>query len=69
MGSKLDKDDASQMWHEILVVGHRDRPSSFLPGGPRCAMCDIPMGGVGGFLMKSLRGRVPSRKNPHMCNM
>jgi adenylate cyclase len=32
-------------------------------------MCEIPMGGFGGFVLKTLRGRQPSRKNPNMCNL
>ena len=59
----------TDMWREVLENGHRDTPSSFLPGSPRCAMCLIPLGGVGGLLMKTFRGRSNSRKNPAMCNL
>ncbi|MCZ6664971.1 MAG: hypothetical protein O7B81_06685 [Gammaproteobacteria bacterium] len=59
----------NEMWREVLVNGHRDTPASYLPGSPRCGMCLIPLGGVGGVLMKTLRGRSQSRKNPAMCNL
>ena len=62
-------DETSAMWRQILTEGHMDRPSSYLPGWPRCRMCEIPIGGIGGLLMKTLRGRKPSRKNPQMCNI
>ncbi len=57
------------MWRQVLVEGHKDMPASLLPGHPRCGMCMIPLGGVGGAIMKSLRGRTRSRKNPAMCNI
>ena len=59
----------TEAWREALTVGHRDALSSFLPGSPRCGVCLIPLGGVGGVLMKTLRGRSRSRKNPGMCNL
>ncbi|MDP6667625.1 MAG: hypothetical protein QF357_09545 [Dehalococcoidia bacterium] len=59
----------TEMWREVLEDGHRDVPSSFLPGSLRCGMCQVPMGSVGGTLMKLLRGRTPYRKNPWMCNL
>jgi hypothetical protein len=61
-------DETTAMWKFILENGHRDSPSSYLPGSPRCRMCLIPIGGIGGMLMKATRRRIPSRKNPNVCN-
>jgi hypothetical protein len=59
----------TDMWREILVNGHHDKPSSYLPGSERCTMCLIPMSGIGGAVMKAFRGRSFSRKNPQLCNL
>ena len=58
----------TEIWRQTLQDGHKDMPSSLLPGGTRCGMCLIPLSGVGGALMKTFRGRTASRKNPAMCN-
>lgn len=60
--------EISAMWHSVLTEGHVDKPSSYLPGSPRCRICDIPVGGIGGKVVKVLRGRVASRLNPQICN-
>lgn len=56
------------MWHSVLTEGHIYKPYSFIPGRHRCRICDIPIGGLGGLILKTLRGREPSRKNPQVCN-
>lgn len=38
-----------------------------LPSEPRCRLCHVPYGGVGGRIMR-LIGFAPSRKNPTLCN-
>lgn len=38
-----------------------------LPSDPRCAICRVPYGGLGGRLMGRL-GFAPSRKNPRLCS-
>ena len=54
-----------------LLESHRMR--SFvrlmrrLPGDPRCAICRVPYGGVGGRIMGRM-GFAPSRKNPRLCS-
>ncbi|MBT4125599.1 MAG: hypothetical protein HOJ22_01190 [Chloroflexi bacterium] len=58
----------TEMWRHTLVEGHEDKPSSYLPGSHRCSFCLVPMSGVSGVIMKALRNRTPSRKNPEMCN-
>ena len=58
----------TEIWRKTLVEGHEDRPSSLLPGSHRCSFCLVPMNGLSGALMKALRNRTVSRKNPEMCN-
>lgn len=55
-------------WRTALTKGRRDFPLNLLPSAPRCYICRMPFGGVGGVLMKAT-GRRPSRKNPMFCNM
>lgn len=59
---------AGKRWRAALTSGHRDFPLNLLPSSPRCYICHVPFGGVGGVLMKAT-GRRPSRKNPMFCNM
>jgi hypothetical protein len=63
-----DDPATTEMWYQTRIYGHKDMPSSLLPGGTRCGMCLISLSGVGGALMKAFRGRTASRKNPAMCN-
>jgi len=58
----------TEICRQTLEEGHKDMPSSLLPGGTRCGMCQIPLSGVSGALMKTFRGRTVSRNNPAMCN-
>ena len=39
-----------------------------LPSNPRCKMCRVPFGGLGGRVMRLL-GRRPWHKNPSFCNV
>ena len=61
--------EANAIWAEVLSAGHLDKPYSYLSGHSRCGMCQTPLSGVSGVLMKALRGRIPSRKNPALCNL
>ncbi len=54
------------MWRHVLTHGHSTR-LAMLPGSPRCAVCRMPTGGVGGLLLKPF-GRGSSRKSPKLCN-
>jgi adenylate cyclase len=38
-----------------------------LPSAPRCRLCRVPYGGIGGRIMRRV-GFGPSRKNPSLCN-
>jgi len=63
-----EHDEITEMWRSVLEGGYKDAVS-FFPGSPRCSMCAIPMGGIGGMIVKLIRGRSPSPKNPNMCNL
>ncbi len=58
-------------WYRFLTEGEDDhrtfrRVIRKVPSNPRCKMCYIPFGGVGGRFNR-LRGNGPSRKNPGFC--
>ena len=57
-----------QVWRSVLTGGHSHR-LSFLPGVPKCAMCRIPMKGLGGYIVETITGMKQSRKNPNICNL
>lgn len=40
-----------------------------LPREPRCRLCYVPFGGVGGWIARRYFKRGPSRLNPRMCNI
>jgi hypothetical protein len=62
--------EIAELWRTVLTDGHIDKPSWYLPGANRCGLCLIPLSGFGRAVMKTLRGRTPSRKkNPAMCNL
>lgn len=54
------------LWRELLTHGHRTRLAA-LPSSPRCTVCSLPFGGMGGTVARVL-GRRPSRKSPNLCN-
>lgn len=74
---------ASEVWHTYLTTGAKIKgmhlpwfEHSFfkpifraLPAEPRCQICYIPFGGVGGIISKRLLDVKPSNMNPHMCNV
>jgi hypothetical protein len=43
--------EATEMWHHVLVTGHRTTLSR-LPGSHRCALCSLPFNGVGGVVTR-----------------
>jgi len=80
----LHSDDlATEAWRTYLTTGNLmkghpmiwfERPFfrpffRALPTEPRCQICYIPFGGVGGFLSRRLLDVKPSQLNPHMCNL
>src|SRR4051794_18926151 len=59
------------LWEQVLVEGYEplrraQRVFRRLPHDPRCRMCLIPFGGLGGRLAGWM-GRKPSRKSPNLC--
>jgi adenylate cyclase len=40
-----------------------------IPGAPRCKTCQVPLGGVGGRVVRLLSGIERARKNPNFCNI
>lgn len=62
----------SPEWRQILERGdhfrHHRRWFRLLPSDPRCELCRAPFGGVGGAVLKHLRGIGPSTLNPRYCN-
>lgn len=58
-------------WHRFLTEGE-EGPRIFrrmirrVPSAPRCKMCYVPFGGLGGRFNRA-RGNGPSRKNPGFC--
>ncbi|QMU59633.1 MAG: hypothetical protein GKR98_16470 [Boseongicola sp.] len=62
----------TELWATVFGPGHPDlqkqhRMHKMLPSAPRCRMCLVPFGGIGGWIM-SKRGKAPSSRNPHYCN-
>lgn len=60
------------LWLQIFGEGHPDlakqhRLHKRLPHDPRCKLCFVPFGGIGGWLMR-LRGKGPNSRNPNFCN-
>ena len=66
------KSENEGLWHQVFASGHpvlssKQRRYSLLPGAPRCKLCEVPFGGVGGFVMR-FRGLHASSRNPNYCN-
>jgi adenylate cyclase len=61
-----------EVWRAVFAEGHPklkqfQRFHRLLPSPPRCKMCFVPFGGIGGVVMR-WRGKGPSQRNPHFCN-
>ena len=68
---KLANGMSDEDWYRFLTEGEDDhrtwrRMIRRIPSAPRCKMCYIPFGGLGGRFNR-LRGNGPSRKNPGFC--
>jgi adenylate cyclase len=67
----LKGDPVDVAFFDQLMVRHL--PRAFmkvmrrLPAEPRCRLCNVPYGGIGGQIMRRF-GFGPSRKNPTLCN-
>jgi len=73
MATKLEAPgDIEAAWRRVLIEGHRQMRVArllfqYLPGPPRCKVCNSPFDGIGGRLVGVL-GFHRSRKNPNLCN-
>ena len=73
MATKLEApEDIEAAWRRVLIEGHRQMRVArllfqYLPGPPRCKVCNSPFDGIGGRLVGVL-GFHRSRKNPNICS-
>lgn len=62
----------SPEWRRILEQGdhfrHHRRWFRMLPSDPRCELCRAPFAGIGGAVLRAVRGIRPSTLNPRYCN-
>ncbi len=61
-----------ELWHTMFAVGHPALRAQQgfhrrLPSPPRCRLCYVPFGGVGGLYMR-FRGKRPSNRNSRYCS-
>lgn len=61
-----------ELWYTIFAKGHpalvkQHQRHLKLPSPPRCKLCLVPFGGLGGFVM-GFRGKRPSNRNPRFCS-
>jgi adenylate cyclase len=59
------------LWRTVFADGHphlkkQHRLHRMLPSPPRCRMCLVPFGGLGGWIMRKT-GKGRSKRNPHFC--
>lgn len=61
---------AEEFWRMVLISGlHNERKwFKHLPSNPRCTICFSPFGGIGGFVLRTIFDRRPSKLNPRFCN-
>jgi adenylate cyclase len=72
MAELTQNEGNSELWHQIFAEGHpvlakKQARYGKLPGHPRCKLCDAPMGGFGGWLVR-LTGLHQSERNKNFCN-
>jgi len=68
--SYMNTGKASDFIHNPWYTSRRLRPLfRRLPANPRCKFCYYPFEGAGGVVMRRVFGIVPSRLNPHLCNL
>lgn len=62
----------SEEWRRILEQGdhfrHWRRWLRLLPSDPRCELCRVPFAGIGGAVVRGVKGIKPSKLNPRYCN-
>jgi adenylate cyclase len=70
--SSMTQTGNEEVWRAVFAEGHPklkqfQRFHMRLPSPPRCKMCFVPFGGIGGVFMR-WRGKGPSQRNPRFCN-
>ncbi|MFN3847157.1 MAG: adenylate/guanylate cyclase domain-containing protein [Paracoccaceae bacterium] len=65
------QDGNTDLWRTVFADGHpvlvtKQKRYRMLPSDPRCKLCEMPFGGVGGWFFRQ-RGLKASDRNPHYC--
>jgi adenylate cyclase len=74
-GQSEDAGEIERMWRKYLTIGEIEHERRYralfrsLPGSPRCKVCFAPFKGAGSPVARLLFGKVPSKLNPHLCNI
>jgi adenylate cyclase len=68
----LKVNTVDEMWHKLLTESNitwRQGRHLFgiLPSNPRCVNCHLPFAGIGGTLLRVIKGSHKSAKNPRFC--
>lgn len=63
----------NELWRQVLSGEYKDIPRARrllkrIPCKVRCKICNAPLNGPGGRLIRLTLGRIPSRINPHFCS-
>lgn len=62
----------NERWRQVLEDGDEFKRLRWLfrrlPKGPRCHLCYAPFHGIGGAVLRTVKGLGPSTLNPHFCN-
>ena len=71
MTDLIRQDGNTELWRTVFADGHpvlvaKQKRYRMLPSDPRCKLCELPFGGVGGWLLRQ-RGLKSSERNPHYC--
>lgn len=75
--TELSDQDAmvEKVWRTYLMSGETEEERrqryifKLLPGNPRCKYCYAPFRGIGGSFARIFYGKLPSKLNPHLCNI
>lgn len=67
------QDGNSELWAQIYGPGGHPALTKmhasykWLPSSPRCRLCRVPFGSIGGWIMGK-RGKAPCKRNPYYCS-
>ncbi len=67
------QDGNSELWGQIFGPGGHPALTKmhglyrWLPADPRCRLCRVPFGSLGGWIM-GRRGKSPCKRNPYFCS-